>query len=63
METIIVVVIIAAAAAYTVWSLYRSTSVKGKKSCGCEDGCPISERCSPDDDRCVVTEDGEEVVR
>jgi len=55
METVFVIVIIAAAGAYTARSLYRSVSAK-KTSCGCEDGCPISKRCDPEDGRCVVTE-------
>jgi len=62
METVIVVLIITAAAAYMVWSLLRSAS-PGKKSCGCEDGCPISEKCAPEDSRCVVTENRQEVAR
>jgi hypothetical protein len=62
METIAVIVIIAAAALYIVRSLYRSASV-GKKSCGCEEGCPISDRCRPEDNRCVVNEQGKEVAR
>jgi hypothetical protein len=62
METIIVVVIIAVAAAYTVRSLYRKVSV-GKKTCACEDGCPISEMCNPKDNRCVLTEDKKTVAK
>jgi hypothetical protein len=62
METVVVVVIITAAAAYMVYSLFRSAST-GKKSCGCEDGCPISKKCAPEDSRCVVTENHEEVAR
>ena len=55
METIVVIAIIAAAAAYTVRSLYKSAAA-GKKSCGCADGCPISERCDPKSGQCVVNE-------
>jgi hypothetical protein len=62
METILVIVIIAGAAGYTIRSLYRSASV-GKKSCGCEDGCPISEKCRPQDSRCVMNEESEGVAR
>ena len=62
METLIVIVIIAIAAGYTIWSLYRSASVS-KKSCGCEDGCPISDRCRPEDSRCVVNEVPDKALR
>jgi hypothetical protein len=55
MEITIVITVIAIAAGYTIWSLYRSAST-GKKSCGCEDGCPISQKCRPEDSRCVVNE-------
>jgi len=47
LEFIFVIIVIAAAAAYTIRSLYRKAS-GGKKSCGCADGCPISEKCNPD---------------
>jgi hypothetical protein len=62
METVIIIVVIAIAASYTIRTLYRSASA-GKKSCGCEDGCPISQRCNPDDGRCVVTEHPEKVAK
>ena len=62
METAAIIVIVAAAATYMVRSLLRSAS-SGNKSCGCEDGCPISKHCSPQDSRCVVTENREEVAR
>ena len=55
METIIVIGIISVAAGYTIRSLYRGASA-GKKSCGCEEGCPISEKCRPEDSRCVVND-------
>jgi hypothetical protein len=55
METVIIAAIIAVAAAYTARSLHRAASA-GKRPCGCEDGCPISERCDPEDGRCVVTD-------
>jgi hypothetical protein len=56
METVTVIVIIAAAAAYTVRAIYRAAGT-GNKSCGCEKGCPISESCDPDDNRCVAPEE------
>lgn len=62
METIIVVTIIAVAAGYTIGSLYRKASA-GKKSCGCEDECPISDRCRPEDSRRVASEITEDEAR
>lgn len=62
METVVVIVIISAAAVYMIRSLYRSASV-GKKSCGCEGGCPISDRCAPKDNRCALNEPREEVLK
>jgi len=59
METVVVIAIILVAAGYTLRSLYRKASV-GKKPCGCADGCPISEKCRPEDSRCVVNEVSEE---
>lgn len=62
MEIIFVIIIIATAAAYTISSLYKRASA-GKKSCGCADGCPISERCNPDSGSCVVDGAEEKVAR
>ena len=62
METVVLIAIILLAAAYTGRSLYRKASL-GKKSCACEDGCPISERCRPEDSKCVIHEIKEDAAR
>ena len=62
METVFIIIIIAAAAGYTIRALYRSASA-GKKSCGCADGCPVSERCNPESGSCAVNEPEEKVAR
>jgi len=53
-ETVAVITIIGAAAVYTGRVFYRMIAGK-RKSCGCEDGCPVSTECGDSGDECAVT--------
>jgi hypothetical protein len=52
-ETIAVVVIIGAAAGYTGRVLYRMIAGR-RKSCICDDGCPMATDCSSAEDKCAA---------
>jgi hypothetical protein len=54
-ETIVVAAIILAAVGYMARVFYRIVSGR-RKACGCEDKCPISPECDPNDESCVVAD-------